>query len=263
MSQHYLLGGVKLSRQAREPSPSGIYHVMTRGINKIDLFHEDKDRFKYYDILRRVKEKYPFKLHAYCLMTNHVHLLVEEDDYSISQVMKSIGIRYSMYFNKKNQRVGMLFQNRFRSETIDSENQFCTCARYIHNNPVKAGIASLPEEYSWSSYLGYVEQRVDIILDSDMLLSHFGQSRECLQSFTWDKLDDQHMDFELGPGEEQEVKDLQGIIQGVFGLSFAEVKSIDKARQKMVLQTIKANTALSYRKLADLLGISKDVIYRA
>lgn len=230
----------------------------------MDLFHDDRDRYKYYDILKEVKEKYQFRLHAYCLMTNHIHLLAEEVEHPVSHVMKSIGVRYSMYFNKKYHRVGMLFQNRFRSEAIDSENQFLTCARYIHNNPVKAGIVPLPERYRWSSYQGHLGLADDFILDSDMLLAQYGQDTNMLRSFTCEENEDRFMEFEAIAIEDQEEnQELRALVNEKFSLELEDIKTLTGAMQKTVLRTIKASTVLSYRKLADIIGISKDAVYRA
>lgn len=255
-----------MARQARKRSTSGIFHIMTRGINKMDMFHVDKDRFKYMDILREVREEHNISFYAYCLMTNHVHLLVDERDSAVSNLMKSIGIKYSMYFNKKNNRIGPVFQDRFRSEPIESENQMQICARYIHNNPVKAGIVSRPEDYMWSSfpvYLGYVE---DNILDQGLLWGLY-PDKAALKEFTCLANEDMFMDFdqEKSPDnrEEEAFQLLEEVIQKKWGLKLSDIKYLKNPKQKMIIRELKIRTGLSYRKLAEVLEVSKDKIYRA
>lgn len=151
-----------MPRQPREKSANGVYHVMLRGINKQDIFIDGNDYRMFLTILKDSiyvedesgqKGALPtFRLYTYCLMSNHVHLLIQEIDESISLIMKRIGIKYAYYFNTKYMRVGHLFQNRFRSEPCDDVSYFLTLVRYIHQNPVKAGICQTAEQYAWSSW---------------------------------------------------------------------------------------------------------------
>jgi putative transposase len=145
-----------MPRHARKKSKTGVYHVMVRGINKEIIFHDDEDRRKFLYILAKVKEGYPFELLGYCLMNNHVHLLIREGTENISQIMKRIGTRYAIYFNSKYDRKGHLFQNRFRSERVEDEEYLLTVLRYIHQNPVKAFLVNDTKDYLWSSYRAYL-----------------------------------------------------------------------------------------------------------
>ena len=106
-------------------------------------------------------------IYAYCLMDNHVHLLLHEEGTDIARLMKRINVSFVYYFNKKYKRVGHLFQDRFKSENVDSEDYLLAAVRYIHNNPVKAGIVNSPEKYLWSSYYDYIniKKRNDVITD--------------------------------------------------------------------------------------------------
>ena len=129
-----------LPRIAREKSRSGIYHVMLRGINKQNIFEEAEDYKKMMDLLRQRKEAGGITLYGYCLMSNHIHLLLREEKEPLNIEMKRIGSKYAIWFNTKYQRIGHLFQDRFKSEAVEDEPYFLTVLRYIHYNPVKAGL---------------------------------------------------------------------------------------------------------------------------
>ena len=154
-----------MSRKARLASESGIYHVMLRGVNRQDIFECDKDYLKFLDLLRRAA--FPLDEHnkpmppnlviyAYCLMPNHVHLLVkEQSEVLISDAMKSISVAYAYYFNHKYEHLGHLFQDRFRSEVVNNFEYFITLLRYIHQNPVAGMLCSDVNHYRWSSWCEY------------------------------------------------------------------------------------------------------------
>lgn len=146
-----------MPRQARSISETGIYHIMLRGNERKKIFLDDDDRLQFINTMfdKLIEEK--SEIYAYCLMNNHVHLLIGESDNNLSRIMKRINVSYVYYFNKKYKRVGHLFQDRFKSENVDNEPYMLEAVRYIHNNPVKAGIVSNPENYIWSSYNDYIK----------------------------------------------------------------------------------------------------------
>lgn len=145
------LGGYNMSRVARKQSKYGIFHVMLRGIDRQVIFQDDEDCEKYLQCLADTQEISDFTLYAYCLMGNHVHLLIQEGKESLSQIFKRIGVRYVYWYNWKYKRTGHLFQDRFKSEPIEDDAYFLAVLRYIYQNPVKAGICKKAEEYRWSS----------------------------------------------------------------------------------------------------------------
>ena len=136
---------------------------MLRGINKQFIFRDEIDFMKMETILKKVgsdscvhdAQQRPCAIYAYCFMNNHLHLLIEEIAEDISSVMKRIGIAYVGYFNKRHDRVGPLFQGRFKSEPVGDFNYFVSLLHYIHMNPVKAGLVRRPSEYKWSSWREY------------------------------------------------------------------------------------------------------------
>ena len=131
-----------MPRRERVYSPTGIYHVMLRGINRNNLFLDSQDFYKMSKILKAIAKpveingdiKVPVcSIYAYCLMTNHIHLLISENKETISETMKRIGVAYASYFNKRYKRSGPLFEGRFRSEPVWDVEYFCTLIHYIHN----------------------------------------------------------------------------------------------------------------------------------
>lgn len=141
-----------MPRAAREKSESGIYHVMLRGINRQTIFEDDEDCEKYLQCIAECKEISGFILYAYCLMGNHIHLLLKEGKEPLDQIFKRIGVRYVFWYNWKYKRSGHLFQDRYKSEPIKDDAHFLAVLRYIYQNPVKANLCKKPEESRWSSY---------------------------------------------------------------------------------------------------------------
>lgn len=180
-----------MPRHARKRAESGIYHVMLRGINQQQIFEEEEDNLKFLQILKECKELCGFRLLAYCLMGNHVHLLLKEGTEPLEQVFKRIGGRFVYWYNVKYQRVGHLFQDRFKSEPVDSDAYLLTVIRYIHQNPVKAGLCEKPEDYPYSSWKEYLSQSeladvafTETLIDRDELLAFHKQlgNENCLDT---------------------------------------------------------------------------------
>lgn len=162
-----------MPRAPRKRSDSGLYHVMLRGINKQRIFHEEGDYQSFLQALRIYRDKCPFQLLAWCLMPNHVHLLIKElpEGDNISQIMKRVGTKYVYWYNLRNERNGPLFQGRFSSEVIKGDAHFLTVLRYIHRNPVKAGIATSLQEYPYSSFRSYLSDDIRRMADTALLFS--------------------------------------------------------------------------------------------
>ena len=159
-----------MPRQARKKSSSGIYHVMLRGINKQQIFEDEEDFQKFISVLKDCKAISKFKLFAYCLMGNHIHLLIKPERESLELIFKRIGSRYVYWYNWKYHRTGHLFQDRYKSEPVDDESYFLTVLRYIHQNPIKANLCNKIGDYKYSSYQEYESENSSII-DTNMALS--------------------------------------------------------------------------------------------
>ncbi len=138
-----------MARHARIISETGIYHIVQRGADRRLLFSDDYDHMKFLSILRKSKQESDFFLYAYCLMSNHFHLLLKQNSDPLELIFKKIGCSYVYYYNLKYELHGHLFQDRFRSEAVETDEYFLDVLRYICQNPVKAAICKLPEEYNW------------------------------------------------------------------------------------------------------------------
>ena len=150
-----------MTRQQRQKSSTGIYHVMLRGINKQNIFEESGDYRYFIRLLLQLvapadelgKPLPPrCSIFAYCLMPNHVHLLVQEKNESLSDIVRRVATAYALYYNKKYERCGHLFQDRFKSEPVNDFAYFVTLLRYVHQNPVAGGLCRQVEDYAWSSW---------------------------------------------------------------------------------------------------------------
>ncbi|NOY16646.1 MAG: transposase [Gammaproteobacteria bacterium] len=142
-----------MPRRTRMYIPGLPYHIVQRGNNRKACFVEPENYRFYLQLWQELSLRYRAGVHAYCLMTNHIHFLATpETETSLSNVMKVVGSRYAQYFNKKYHRTGTLWEGRHKSSLVESERYLLTCMRYIELNPVRASMVNKPEEYSWSSY---------------------------------------------------------------------------------------------------------------
>ncbi|MGD6942427.1 transposase [Cytobacillus gottheilii] len=146
-----------MPRLPRIKSKTGIYHIIIRGVNRQLIFEDTEDKTTFLGILLRFIKANKFELYCYCLMDNHVHLLVKEKDDPVSQIVKRISASYVQWYNKKYKRCGHLFQERFKSEPVENRDYFMRVIRYIHQNPLKAGLAQSVFECEWSSIQEYTQ----------------------------------------------------------------------------------------------------------
>jgi REP element-mobilizing transposase RayT len=167
--------------------PGGYYHVVLRGNHRKDLFGTRQDRDVLNDILADSLSCCLARLHAFCWMTNHLHALVQVHDQPLGKLMQRIAMRYSRYRHRQLRTTGHSFERRYKAWLIDADSYFLTCLRYIHLNPVKAGIVSEPNEYSWSSHRAYLGTETLAWVTTEFGLGLFGQSvdhaRQAYQRF--------------------------------------------------------------------------------
>lgn len=247
-----------MPRTARKLSKTGIYHIMIRGINHQQIFEEEEDFEKFLHILTICKEISQFYLHAYCLMGNHVHLLIEESGEPISVIMKRISCRFVGWYNRKYERTGHLLQDRFRSEVIENDRAFLSVIRYIHQNPVKAGTVTELSEYPWSSYHAYVDCHSDLV-DTEKFFSIYGESETpltffnrpsdeiCLDIPTQTFISDRH-----GKGIIYRISHCKNV---------TEFQALSIELRNIFLKQIK-KCGLSIRQISRLCGISRTVVAR-
>jgi REP element-mobilizing transposase RayT len=154
----------------------GVYHAIARGNEKKPVFLDDEDRLAYIDRLIECTRRFEFRVYAYCLMENHVHLAVERGPVELSRIMLALHSAYAQRFNRRHDRVGHLFQGRYKAFLVEKDAYLLTLIRYVHMNPVKAGIVRKAESYVWSSARYYGRAEVPSWLDTKTVMSMLGAS---------------------------------------------------------------------------------------
>lgn len=165
-----------MTRPLRIEYPGAVYHVTARGTGRQNIFLSDPDRTKFLDRLLMTVNRYNWLCHAYCLMSNHYHLLIETSDGNLSAGMKLLNSAYAQYFNHSHDRTGHLFQGRFKAIVVEKDSYLLELCRYIVLNPVRSGIVKSPNDYKWSSYrqTAGLYQQENNPLSTEWILSQFG-----------------------------------------------------------------------------------------
>ncbi|SFB19547.1 MULTISPECIES: transposase [unclassified Bacillus (in: firmicutes)] len=164
-----------MPRQLRVWYPGAIYHIVARGNRRAAIFIDKQDYLEYLRILEDVRSMYPFLLHSYCLMTNHIHLQLETTLYHIQYIMKELHSRYAVYLNIRLKIEGHVFQGRYGARLIETSDYFLEVSRYIHRNPFEAKMVRKLEDYKWSSYSSYVTPHINPHVYKDKTLSYFNE----------------------------------------------------------------------------------------
>lgn len=244
---------------ARQRSNSEIYHVMSRGVGRCIIFEDDEDRRAFLRILTKERAEQSVTVHAWCLMDNHYHLLLQGDLPGISKMMKRLNSTYAMVFNQKHGRVGHLFQGRFKSVPVESDEQFLTELRYIHQNPVKEKLCPTCE-YAWSSYSGYYDE--PWIVDNSLVTSLFDSEEQFCEFHG--QLDVVSPCLELGRGRRLFSNEEALVIARavLVDTRLEEIASRPRAARDEALRVLKA-AHLSIRQIERLTGISRSIVERA
>lgn len=255
-----------MPRKARKKSISGIYHIIMRGINRQTIFEDEEDCGQFLETVKRYKEKSGYEVYAYCLMGNHVHLLIKIVKESLEQVMRRICGSYVYWYNNKYQRVGNLFQDRFKSEPVENDQYFQTVIRYIHQNPVKAGLVKQAEEYKWSSFHEYVSH-VNLV-NKDFLLDMISDDREkIIQEFieyTNDVIDQECLDVDKDVKQRIADEEAKAIIKTICNLKNAiDLQQFDCQTRNTYLRILKQKHNLSIRQIERLTGINRGIVLKA
>lgn len=257
-----------MPRKPREKSESGIYHIILRGTNRQEIFHDDEDCFRFLVTLERYKKQTETKIYGWCLMDNHIHLLLGEGNEEISATMKRIGVSYVGYYNWKYNTVGHLFQDRFASESVDSDAYLMTVIRYIHQNPAKAGLVKKLTDWKWSSCMGYYggEAYPSGLLDSELILDMFSKERTSaitgFRKFNEAENGDRCLDDEKTKRltDEQAKAAMNELIPVT---EMVQIKSLPKAQRDEIISKVKQIEGLTQRQAARILGISPNLIFKA
>ncbi len=251
-----------MPRQGRIKSKTGIYHVLLRGIDKRDIFLDDDDRLKFIQYIGKAKEKSLFKIYAYCLMDNHVHLLIQEtvENEEIGTIIKRITVGYVGWHNFKYERTGHLFQNRFKSEPVETESYLLTVLRYIHQNPVKAGMVKNADEYPWSSYNDYISAYNGFpqLIDGELFKYYFPAIVDFTTYMNTDNSDEclEHKDTV----KYNEVA-FKKVIQKIYSID--NIKQMPIAERNGLIRNIYNEFDISIRQLSQALDVGKKVVEKA
>lgn len=165
----------------REWFPGASYHITSRGNHRNDIFRDEADFGMYLILMKECLKyyvKYNYKLICYCLMTNHVHLLIQANDKEVSSLMRRLHSMYAIYFNKKYNYIGHLWQDKYFPELIEDDIQMLSTSRYIHLNPLRAKMVKNPEDYQWSSYKIYIGEEKEEFISSEKILLYFKEENK-------------------------------------------------------------------------------------
>lgn len=257
-------GGI-MPRRARQKSSTKVYHVILRGNAKQDIFLEKQDYAKFMEELSKTKEKYEHKIYAYCLMPNHIHLIIYDEKDNLSIAMQSLAVSYSSYWNKKYERVGHLFQNRFLSKAVETESYLKTLCRYIHQNPSISGI-SKTEEYPWSSYQEYAKDREGMV-DKKQIVTLFGRNKQevqgnFIQFHKYKERQEDIKDFaEYEMIEKLSDEQARKYIEEILKIdNIQEIIQYSVAKRKEYLKKLKEIQGISKTQVSRLTGLSKRMI---
>ncbi len=245
-----------MPRQARRKSESGVYHIMLRGINQQDIFENEEDKTKFIETLKTYKAISGYKIYAYCLMDNHLHLLLKVEEEDLDLIFKRIAGSYVYWYNWKYYRRGHLFQDRFKSEPVEDDGYFLTVLRYIHQNPMKAGLCKNLGEYIWSSYNDYIIEKSELV-DTDFLFSMM--RKEKFVSFINEINDDKCLDidekeFRLSDNDAKEIIEKISKCKSVTEFQKLEVKKRDEYIKEL------KGKGLSIRQISRLTGVSFAIV---
>ncbi len=257
-----------MSRQAREKSQSGIYHVMSRGINGQDIFNDEEDSIRYLETVDRVKKNNGIEVYGYCLMKNHLHLLVKEGEEGLASAMKKIGTGYARWYNWKYNRRGYVFQDRYKSEGVDDDAYLLTVIRYIHQNPVKAKLVEKPESWRWSSCRAYysIQEYPPGLTETGFILDIFSKDKGDAISRFRKYIEEVNSDKCLDHDEKHRKTDaqvLEEISQIMQGQTVQSIHNMPKEERDNLIRAAKAIEGTTYRQLARIFGISASTIFKA
>ena len=219
-----------MPRFPRNYLKTSFFHVMSQGINKNFIFEDSIDIKFYIKNMYEIKDKYNVKIIAYCIMNNHVHMLLETAGVeNLSKYMHCLNTRFGQYYNKKYKRVGYVFRDRYKAEGIYSEKQLYNCVKYIYDNPVKAEICKKPEEYEFSNY-----KKIDFIDDEEYAFIDVEEDKEIIcEKLVKEFLNKKKMKMEEVRENKAELKKLIKILKQ-YKIAFRTIsKTININREKL------------------------------
>ena len=244
-----------MPRSPRLASESGLYHVTMRGNAKADIFEGDAHRQHFTDLLSRYRDECHYVLLAWCLMDNHVHLVIDANDIDLSAALQKLATAYAVYYNREEDRVGHIFQSPFRSKPIDYEEQLVNTVRYVHQNPERAGICAA-KDYKWSSYEEYAGK--PWIVDTSMVMGIVNSAHELLNGVA-----DPACVVRTSPRRASLCDaDAQAMLAERLGIrSCVAIGSLPKRERNKMIQEA-SSLGLPVAQMARLFGLGERTVYR-
>ncbi len=227
---------------------SSFFHIMTQGINKEKIFNTKENKEKYLKLIYKNNEG--IEIIAYCIMSNHAHILVKIDSIdNMQQWMKKVNTGYAMYYNRRNDRVGYVFRDRYKSQVIRNEKHLYTCIDYIHENPVKAHICGKKEEYDFSSYISkYKGNQNEVKMQIAQMFNNIEENSK-----------KEKFEF-IESEEESKEENCQNIINDFLKEKGIYVEQLIKREKNLIelVKILKFENNISYRIMEKILGISRE-----
>ena len=245
-----------MSRIARNISESGVYHILFRGVNQQNIFEEESDFNKLKETIMTVKQDLHFEIYAYCFMSNHVHIVLkEENSGDISLIMKRILTKYARWYNIKYGRSGALIANRYKSVPVEIDEYFLHLIRYVHQNPIKAGIAEKIENYPYSSFKEYLGE--GDFTDKEFLLQMIN-----LKEFIDYHQEMETMNFRVTDSKRKTDEDVLMFLKKRYDVDNPKsISKYSKIERDKILAELKKEFPV--RHLQRITGISRGVITNA
>ncbi|MBM9535607.1 transposase [Desulfobulbus alkaliphilus] len=246
-----------MARKPRIHLSGGFYHIILRGNGGQDIFLADADRCRLLLLLQEGTCRFDYRVHAFCLMTNHLHLVLQAGNMPLSRGLQNLSFRYTRWVNQREKRTGHLFQGRYKAVLVDGESYLLELVRYIHLNPLRAGMVRSPDQYPWTSHLAYLGLDNLPWLTTDELLGQFGRqagkARKAYARFLQDGLDEAYRkEFHCGgtdprilgsddfaatalaaeymPPRDVSLQHVEATVLKVYGIDRAELQSPSQQR---------------------------------
>ena len=249
----------------REKSESGFYHVMQRGVNLLDIFEDDDDREHYLHLLEKTSRNCGVEIHAWCLIGNHTHLLLKDEDDELPNMMRNLGSQYARYFNRRHDRTGSLFGGRYESRCVDDDPRYIAVVRYIHRNPITHEEGTLSGDYQWTSYREYVNGVTDFC-KTDLALALFGGISEFKRMHEEEWPYERHLDIGTSKAPcDEEVRVLaNGVLEEAgFSVDVSHIGRLKRGMRDKALFVVKRVVGCPMRQIQRLTAVPYSAIRKA
>lgn len=255
-----------MPRVARQFSRTGFYHIMMRGINRENIFQSRETKKQMLDILAEKITNSDVGIYAYCVMDNHIHLLLKTEPEDLATFMKKVNGSFAMYYNREQKRIGPVFQDRYKSECVENEGYFWGVLKYIHLNPVKAYVVKNAEEYEWSSMKDYLSGKSELLDEEALVLKqeNFNDNNSFLRIH-------ENEDLRIYLDLKEELDEMKMTVSNrlidrfllEYGVtSVLELRQKEEALQSLLEQLTK-EAKLTYQEIASLTNLSYSMVQRS